>query len=125
MAAAEEQGKQMPEEIEKRGDEADVGIVRPHGDGAVHAIAPGHEVTELAGADESIPAGQGVGTAEIDEEDAVIGLFGGEFLEPGDEAAGGVLVAGFCQRMHFENLIEEGVGVGLRGGCRGGTQRSG
>ena len=122
MAAVEEGGEMI---VVDRADEANIGVIRPHGDRAVHAIAAGHKVTELARTDEGIPTGQGVGTAEVDEEDAVIGLFGGEFLEPGNEAAGSVFVAGFRQRVHFENLIEEGVGVGLRGGCRGGTQRSG
>ena len=94
--------------IVDRADEADVGIVRAHGNGPVHAVAAGHKETELAGADESIAAGEGVGTAEVDEEDSVVRLLGSEFLEPGNETAGGILVSGLRQGVHFVDLIRSG-----------------
>ena len=113
-APAVEDGGEMV--IVDGANEADVGIVRAHGNGPVHAVAAGHKETELAGSDEGIAAGEGVGTAEVDEEDSVVRLLGSEFLEPGNETAGGILVSGLRQGVHFIDLIEEGMGVGLRGG---------
>lgn len=86
-------------------DKANVGVRGTNGDGAVHTIATGHEITKLAGSDKGIPAGEGVSATEINEEDTIIGLLGGEFLQPGDEAAGGIFVAGLGEGVHFINLV--------------------
>ena len=81
-ASSVEKGRQVV--IINPADEADVRIVGAQGDGPIHAIAAGHEVAEFSWANKSVAAGEGVGTAEVDEKDTVFGLFGGKFFEPGD-----------------------------------------
>jgi hypothetical protein len=40
-------------------------------------------------------------------------LFRGQFLQPSHKASGSIFIAGLRQGVHFVNLIEKGVRVGL------------
>ena len=77
-AAAIEHGREMV--VIDGADESDIGIIGPNGDGAVHAVATRHEITKFSRADKGVAAGESVSAAEIDQENAVIGLLGGEFF---------------------------------------------
>jgi hypothetical protein len=96
-----------------RSDEANVWVGRANGDGTVHAVATGHKIPKLAWSDKGVPACKGVSTAQINKEDAVVRLFRGEFLQPSHKASGSIFIAGLRQGVHFVNLIEKWVRVGL------------
>ena len=95
--------------IVDRPNEADIGIVGSHGDGPIHAVPTGHQIAKFSRSNEGVPAGKGIGAAQINEQDPVVGLFGCQFFQPSDQPAGGVLVTGLGQGMHFIDLIQQRV----------------